>query len=444
MRPPAVSALPIIGSFLNLPGKNPKDFLLAQHQLHGPIFRIRAFHLNYVIMAGPSANKFISGEGRDYFQSKSYWQGMMHELDAENFLIGLDGKDHLMLRKMFKGNFDKTQIDPHRETIDNLCIDIFSDIEINEKVEVVERVLQLTSQMIGCIMTGKVPTRSELQSFLYYINTITNHFNLYRLPGWMLKARPGKFRRAKSKTFSFAEGVVDEHLTKQNALQNFVDAVLEASKQCPHLFSTGDIRFSAMLPFFAGIDTMGQTLNYALFELHKHPEILRQARDEVSHFFSEGIPDTAELKKMETLNNVVKETLRLHPSAFGIVRTATCDFEFENHSVKKGEDVVILTTAAHFMDQYFKEPELFDITRYSEPRNEHRHPDVYAPFGRGPHFCLGAGMAESLMTLALGSILHHHQFEILNPNTKFRERINPTPSLGNKFKLRLLDRIPLK
>ncbi len=436
---PKVAGLPIVGSAFQALGRDPREFLLGQYDKLGPIFRLKAMHINYVIMAGPSANEFVNAEGREYFQSKTFWKGMMHELEADNFLIGLDGEDHMMLRKMFRKKFAKTAIDPHVETINNLCIDMFNDIKPGETFEVVDRVLQLTSQMIGCIMTGKVPGRKELDNFLYYINTITNHFSLNRYPAWMLKFRLWKFRKAKKMTMAFAEGVIDEYLTRTSKLHNFVDAVMETSEKCPHLFEHGDIRFSAILPLFAGIDTLGQTLNYALFELHRHPEILAQLQTEVDATFSKGIPDTSGPKELPILNSVIMETLRLHPSAFGMVRTANRDFEFEGHAVRKGEDVVILTTASHFMETYFKKPFEFDIERYKPPRNEHRQRNVYAPFGRDPHTCLGAGMAESLLTLSLGSILYNYKFELLDPSKKYKERINPTPSLGRQFKLTMAE-----
>ena len=438
--PPKVSGLPIIGSAFHVMGGDPREFLLSQYKKFGPIFRLKAFHIDYVVMAGPSANQFVNAEGRNFFQSKTFWRGMMHELEADHFLIGIDGEDHVMLRKMFRKNFAKTAIDPHIETIHALCLKMFGDIAVEEEFEVVDRVLQLTSQMIGCVMTGKIPSRTELDSFLYYINEITNHFSLNRLPSWMLKLRLGKFRKAKAMTMAFAEGVIDEQLTGTNSMHNFVDAVKEAAEKCPHLFTHGDIRFSAILPLFAGIDTLGQTINYALFELHRHPEIRSLLQKEIDDVFANGIPNTSQLKEMEVLNSVIMETLRIHPSAFGMVRTANQDFEFEGCVVKKGEDVVILTTASHFMKAYFRNPLTFDIDRYKAPRNEHRQRNVYAPFGRGPHTCLGAGMSESLLALSLGSILYNYKFETLDPSIEYKERISPTPSLGKQFKLRLKKR----
>ena len=442
--PPKVPGLPLIGCALQALRGDPRAFLLQQLRQLGPIFRMQAMHIDYLVMGGPEANQFVNLEGRECFESHSYWRGFMHELAADNFLIGLDGPDHLMLRKMFKSDFSKAAVDPHVEQLAALCQARFADLQPGQELAMVEPMLQLTSQMIGCVMTGKVPSTAQLSDFLYYVNSITLHFNLNRLPAWLLRLRGLKFRRAKRMTFAFAESVLQEKLTTRlsgaSQRDNFVDAVIAAADQCPHLFAHGDQRFSAILPFFAGIDTLGQTLNYALFELHRQPSLLAQLQQEIDAVFSQGVPNTEQLKQMDILNRVIMETLRLHPSAFGMVRTAACDFEFAGKQVKKGQDIVILTTAPQHMAEYFAEPERFDIERFAAPRNEHRQRNVFAPFGRGPHTCLGAGMAESLIALSLGSILYHYAFEALDPEQAYSERINPTPSLGSQFRLQLKER----
>ncbi len=388
-------------------------------------------------MAGPEANAFANREGREILKSKPFWKGMLKELEAENFLIGMDGLDHQQLRKMFAKSFSRNIANPKKEQIQQLCIEMFADVKRGQEIEMVDRILQLTSQMIGCSMTDEIPTRKELDDFLYYVNAITNHFTLERLPSWMLAFKSPRIKSAKKNTFRFADQVIDKHLAQDSDVMNFVDVVLEAASKCPHHFAQGDIRFSAMLPFFAGIDTLGQTINYALYELHKHPEILKELRKEVRDQWRKEIPDAAGLKKLPILQSVILETLRLHPTAFGIVRTAGSDFTFEGYDVRAGEDIVLLTTAGHFMDRYFKNPTQFDLSRYSAPRNEHHQRDIFAPYGRGPHTCLGAGLAETLMGLAIGSILNSYSFETLPPNLKIKERINPTPSLGKAFTLRM-------
>ena len=60
--PPVVPGLPIIGCALQTVFSDPREFLLKQMRDLGPVFHLKAFHINYVVMAGPDANQFVNVE----------------------------------------------------------------------------------------------------------------------------------------------------------------------------------------------------------------------------------------------------------------------------------------------------------------------------------------------------------------------------------------------
>jgi cytochrome P450 len=132
----------------------------------------------------------------------------------------------------------------------------------------------------------------------------------------------------------------------------------------------------------------------------------------------------------------VNEALRLHPVAFAMPRTAACDFTFEGFRVDRGASVLVFTSACHFDPGYFPEPETFDIERHRPPRDEHRRPDVFAPWGRGPHQCLGAGLAGVQMAATVATILHHCELELAEPERGFPHVLRPSLSLGEEFEIR--------
>ncbi|ETA90119.1 cytochrome P450 [Mycobacterium avium subsp. hominissuis] len=52
-------------------------------------------------------------------------------------------------------------------------------------------------------------------------------------------------------------------------------------QQLPESSGAADTRMAAALPFVAGVDTVGSTLGFALYELHRRPELHAQIRAEV-------------------------------------------------------------------------------------------------------------------------------------------------------------------
>jgi cytochrome P450 len=98
--------------------------------------------------------------------------------------------------------------------------------------------------------------------------------------------------------------------------------------------------------------------------------------------------------------------------------------------------VLVGTTACHSLPEYFEDPETFDIGRYRPPRNEHLVPHVYAPFGKGPHACLGSGFANVVMMATFGVILRYFDLELEDPGRVYRKVLIPTPSLPADFRVR--------
>ena len=103
---------------------------------------------------------------------------------------------------------------------------------------------------------------------------------------------------------------------------------------------------------------------------------------------------------------------------------------------------MIFTTGDHFNPDYFPQPDLFDIERYRDPRNEHLQ-KAYAPFGMGPHSCIGASVSELLMPLHMGLMLYHLKFKPACNLKKVKVVYNPAPVLSKNFKVKLELRNPI-
>ncbi len=75
------------------------------------------------------------------------------------------------------------------------------------------------------------------------------------------------------------------------------------------------------------------------------------------------------------------------------------------------------------------------IDRYKPPRNEHRSPG-YAPYGLGPHTCLGSRWMELQLAVNVLMIVHYFNLEISPAN--FKLRFSPLPSMKPSKKLKFI------
>jgi cytochrome P450 len=417
---------------------DPLGFLREQHRQLGPIFRVRAGPRALVVLAGERANAFAHGEGADCLSNRETWAATLREFGAPNNFVGLDGEPHRLLRKRFASHFSRRAAEARLPALVDLTLAAFAEHGSGDEIPFVAFSQALASRQVGTLLVGRTPSRQEHEAILRYTNAVVVNLSLRRLPRWLFRSSRGPgFRRDRRRSFGFARELVEQRLAQGvEEPANFIDAVQLAAREHPELFAEGEPVSAGLLPFFAGVDTVGQTNVFILYELLRHPDLLERVRAEADALFAGGELDPKALRDAADLNGAVNEALRLHPVAFAMPRTAARDFRFEGFRVDRGESLLVFTSACHFDPAHFPDPERFDIDRYRPPREEHRRPDVFAPWGRGPHQCLGAGLAGVQMAATLATILHHCELELAEPERQFPHRLLPSLSLGPDFRIR--------
>jgi len=107
---------------------------------------------------------------------------------------------------------------------------------------------------------------------------------------------------------------------------------------------------------------------------------------------------------------VVEETLRLSTPTQGMFRLVTRDTELGGVSLPAGSRVVVAFCSANRDDSVFEHPDHFDPDR--ERLREH------LAFGKGIHFCLGAGLSRLEGRVALEELLARiESFGLADSNT---------------------------
>ena len=122
---------------------------------------------------------------------------------------------------------------------------------------------------------------------------------------------------------------------------------------------------------------------WALFELHRAPETLRRAHEELR---TAG-PD-ATLIELLYLDAVCQETSRLHPPVPNVLRRLTGSFTLRGVRLTAGDSIGVAVGLSHFYPEAFTDPPRLQPER--SPDREYR-PFEFAPSvavidaASGPH-----------------------------------------------------------
>ena len=191
----------------------------------------------------------------------------------------------------------------------------------------------------------------------------------------------------------------------------------------------GTLRFSAdeitgmfISLMFAGHHTSSGTSAWTLIELMHHPDISAAVVEELDDLYADGQEVSFHaLRQIPKLENVIKETLRLHPPLIILMRVAQGEFEVEGFPIHRGDFVAASPAVSNRIPEDFPDPETFDPSRYDKPREEDVvHRWTWIPFGAGRHRCVGAAFATMQIKAIFSVLLREYEFEMAQPPESYR------------------------
>lgn len=171
--------------------------------------------------------------------------------------------------------------------------------------------------------------------------------------------------------------------------------------------SLGEINSNISEIMLAAVDTTSNTMQWALYELSRHPTIQQQLHKEITTVAPLGkLPTHDDLQKMPLLKAIIKEVLRMYPVAGVSTRVLNEDLVLCGYTVPANTLVISSTYYLGRDPDLFPEPEVFRPERWlrSDGTADSIHPFAWLPFGYGPRMCIGRRVAELEMHLLLARI----------------------------------------
>jgi cytochrome P450 len=441
-QPRQVSGIPIMGNALSM-AKDPGRFFYECYRKYGPVFRLKVMNNTYTVLAGVEAANFMgTREGRDSLRSKEFWQGLVNEWGAKRTLTGEDGETHQKLRTVMRHGYSRESVRgryPELVAITDKVIE--RDWPVGKMAPVLQNMQYIVTEQLGAMLTGTSPREyvADIRTtILYILNILVTR----QRPKFMLK--DPRYKHAKERVSELGRRMIAEYEATRDqrdpARRNLVDDIMEAHEKDPDLIPASDLILSLTGPFVAGLDTVANTPAAFIYGVLKHPDVHARVRQEADALFAQGDIDEADLKRVPAIEGAIMEAMRMYPIAVAQMRTATRDFAFAGHQIRAGELLYVATAVPHYMEEYYPNPDKFDIDRYAKPRAEHLKPGVYSPYGRGTHTCLGKTLAEVQMSLSMARLFYLLDLELETPDYVLKTKVLPTPGPSMKFKVRVKGR----
>ncbi|XP_040571478.1 ecdysone 20-monooxygenase [Lepeophtheirus salmonis] len=268
--------------------------------------------------------------------------------------------------------------------------------------------------------------------------------SMYGLPWW--KYVPETFSgvftslvKHKDYLFGTFGAMIDENLVQN---KDFCDEESIIHQLVSGNVDIKDVKASVVDYITAGVDTIGNTVIFALLLLAKYPEKQKKLQAEIERVLgSENYITKENIQEMKYLKGCVNESFRLYPTASQIARILDEEIITSNgHSLPPGSVVLCHQRIASLQEQNFTRAKEFIPERWLESEavtefgttNYAHNKSLVMPFGFGKRICPGKKLAEQeiyIMTAKLMKNFNLRLHDASDFDVEFRFLL--MPSLDN-------------
>ena len=434
---PSISLWKMLRSHTMRSGNLPR-FLSEVSEDLGPVYRLDVpGENNIVVLASAELNRWVGRKGRLLLRTRDYLEAFQTEWGTARSIASMDGADHFRMRRAVRAGNARAVVEDRMSDLFGLARRSFAGWGVGQAVAGETACQRLIGDQIAQLSVSMNATKvlDELLAFEYRA-LLVHVFGL--LPKFLL--RTPRMKRYKASIFNLYAQIHAAHTPAQRAgkRRDLVDDLMELHQSDPQFLPETDLGFAFIAPIIAGHYT-GSEVAFAIYEMLANPDLHERIVAEADALFADGDPVAADLtpEAIDITHRFAMEVLRLHPVIPVHRRTAMNSFEVDGLEIPPYSTVLIAFTAPHFMEKHFKDPDKFDIDRYQAPRNEHKAPGVYAPFGTGTHICGGRRWTELQMALNILLIARHVDLELVPRDYKLKLSPFPKMSPAKNFKFRV-------
>jgi len=376
--------------------------LQALHREMGDVFRIPLPGFNPVVLVGPEANHFVAVEARGDLRWRTEGDPVTQLL--RRGLLVTDGDLHDQLRRNMNPPLHRQRLDGYLQSMwvrtDQVSAGWPEERPVDMLVEM--RKIALLVLMDTLFAVDFKPQIERLWDAI--LRTLA-----FISPGmwviWPGIPRLG-YQRAIDKLNAYLYQIIAERRKTKASGRDLLGELIEAG------MSDDLIRDQLITILIAGHDTSTALLAWSLYLLGAHGEDLKRAQEEVDTYLGNETPSLDTVNRLEFLERVNKEALRLYPPIHIGNRMAAQDLAFKDYHIPAGTRVVYSIYLSHRHPKYWDEPERFNPDRFLSERVQSLPHYAYVPFGGGPRNCIGMAFAQVEAKVILARLLQNYAFKL--------------------------------
>ncbi|KAL4284376.1 hypothetical protein GQ457_16G002390 [Hibiscus cannabinus] len=452
---------PIIGN-LNLIGSLPHRSLHKLSQRYGPLMHLKFGSYPVVIASSAEmAKEFLKKHDQIFASRPETAAGKYVTYNYSDMLFAPYGPHWRQARKIYLKelfslkrleSFEFIRVEEMRGLVSRLYGLSGKPVLLREQL--LYFTLCIMSRMVlgkrhfglsgdGQLGSNSILTAREFQEMIDEVLLLNGVFHIGDWIPWLefldLQGYLKRMKALKKKLDRFLDHVFDEHKRRKEELrkdfvpENMVDLLLQLAED-PDLdvkLSYDALRGLTLDLMAGGTDTAAITVEWAISELVKQPQLIRQATEELDKVVGrERWVEEKDIPHLPYLDAIIKETLRKYPVAPLLApHLAMEDCNVAGYDIRKGTRVFVNAWSIGRNPSPWEQSEEFRPERFLG-----RNIDVKGqnfellPFGSGRRMCPGYNLGLKMVQLSMATMLQGFNWKL--PDNAKVEDLNMEEACG--------------
>ena len=382
-------------------------------------FRFGGFRKT-IVTSDPDFLKYVLKDNNDNYHKSHIQVKRFVEFQGVG-LTNSHGDYWLRQRKLLSMGFTRSRLNEILPTQLIVLKDFMKDFDMdvtNGPVDIHDQMVKFTLRSVGQSLFGSQLKREELESFALAIAEIQKFIvkkvvQPYLMPWYVISGQNRKYQNIRKKADQIILAYVEKRRLDPGKESDILQLILTTPYKDTGEFMTDEkVSIEILQLLVAGNETSTTAATWAFYLLAKHPEHISKIREEINQVFEDQEVNYEGLFKLKYTISVLDEAMRIRPPFWMIDRQALKDDEFNGIKIPAGSTVIPYIYGAHHNEEVWKNPEIFDPSRFDNENPEKIHPFAHIPFGGGPRVCIGQNMAKMQILLVMTSIIKQYDFEL--------------------------------
>jgi unspecific monooxygenase len=396
---------------------DPIGFQTRHNQRYGDTFTMQLGNMGtFVVTGDPQAVQDIFSQSAQFDVGRG--NALAEPLIGRKSLMLMDGDRHRRERKLLMPPFHGEKIQGYAKQICSIT-EKFADQWRTGQVFVARTAMQQISlevilQIVFGLSEGERyqqlkplladwlnMTDSPLRSSLLFFQFLQKDMGPWS--PW------GRMKRRQNQVHDLLQAEIDERRTRgDEGGSDVLSLMMAARDEEGQPMTDEELRDELLTILFAGHETTATLLAWALYQIHRCPEVREKLLQELDH--SGKDLSSLAVAQLPYLTAVCQETLRMYPVLPVLFpRIAKSPTKIAGQWYEAETIIMPSIYLVHYREALYPQAQRFKPERFLE---RDYSPSEYFPFGGGSRRCLGYALAQLEMKLVLATTLSQYQLAL--------------------------------